>query len=122
MNELTGNIIAAVKEIKAAIVKTQARVTANANAELLMLYFGIGQYVSSKTKTEKWGSGVIDTISAQLQKEMPGLRGFSARSIHKMRHFYEIWSEDAILPPVAAKLRPHSIFHRNGAFYGSNVH
>lgn len=104
MNELSGNIIAAVKEIKAAIVKTQARVTANANAELLMLYFGIGQYVSHKTKTEKWGTGVIDTISAQLQKEMPGLRGFSARSIHKMRHFYEIWSGDAILPPLAAKL------------------
>lgn len=104
MNELSENIIAAVKEIKAAIVKTQARVTANANAELLMLYFSIGQYVSHKTKTEKWGTGVIDTISAQLQKEMPGLRGFSARSIHKMRHFYEIWSEDAILPPLAAKL------------------
>lgn len=104
MNELSGNIIAAVKEIKAAIVKTQVRVTANANAELLMLYFGIGQYVSYKTKTEKWGSGVIDTISAQLQKEMPGLRGFSARSIHKMRHFYQIWSGDAILPPLAAKL------------------
>ena len=84
MNELSGNIIAAVKEIKAAIVKTQARVTANANAELLMLYFGIGQYVSHKTKTEKWGTGVIDTISVQLQKEMPGLRGFSARSIRKM--------------------------------------
>ena len=104
MNELSGNIIAAVKEIKAAIVKAQARVTANANAELLMLYFGIGQYVSHKTKTEKWGTGVIDAISRQLQKEMPGLRGFSARSIHKMRHFYEIWGGDAILPPVAAKL------------------
>lgn len=104
VNEPSGNIIAAVKEIKAAIVKTQARVTANANAELLMLYFSIGQYVSHKTKTEKWGTGVIDTISAQLQKEMPGLRGFSARSIHKMRHFYEIWSGDAILPPLAAKL------------------
>lgn len=103
VNEPSGNIIAAVKEIKAAIVKTQARVTANANAELLMLYFSIGQYVSHKTKTEKWGTGVIDTISAQLQKEMPGLRGFSVRSIHKMRHFYEIWSGDAILPPLAAK-------------------
>lgn len=104
MDMLPANIASAVRVIKSAIVKAQSRVAANANAEMLMLYFGIGQYVSRKTKTEKWGTGVIDTIGAQLQKEMPGLRGFSARSIHKMRHFYEIWSASAILPPVAAKL------------------
>ena len=91
MNELSGNIIAAVKEIKTAIVKAQACVTANANAELLMLYFGIGQYVSHKTKTEKWGTGVIDAISRQLQEEMPGLRGFTSRNLRYMRTFYEAW-------------------------------
>ena len=104
MNELTGNIVAAVKEIKAAIVKAQARVSANANAELLTLYFGIGQYVSQKTKTEKWGTGVIDAISSQLQKEMPGLRGFSGKSIRKMRQFYEAWGGNAIWPSATAKL------------------
>ena len=104
MNELTGNIVAAVKEIKAAIIKAQARVSANANAELLTLYFGIGQYVSQKTKTEKWGTGVIDAISSQLQKEMPGLRGFSGKSIRKMRQFYEAWGGNAIWPSATAKL------------------
>ena len=104
MNELTGNIVVAVKEIKAAIVKAQARVSANANAELLTLYFGIGQYVSQKTKTEKWGTGVIDAISSQLQKEMPGLRGFSGKSIRKMRQFYEAWGGNAIWPSATAKL------------------
>lgn len=104
MDELSKDIVEAVKEIKSAIVKAQSRVAANANAEMLRLYFGIGQYVSYKTKTGKWGTGVIDTISWQLQKEMPGLRGFSARSIHKMRYFYEIWSEDLILPSMTAKL------------------
>ena len=104
MNELSSNIIVAVKEIKAAIVKAQARVSANANAELLTLYFGIGQYVSQKTKTEKWGTGVIDAISSQLQKEMPGLRGFSGKSIRKMRQFYEAWGGNAIWPSATAKL------------------
>ena len=107
MDTLPAGIASAVRTIKSAIVKAQSRVAANANAEMLLLYFGIGQYVSRKTKTEKWGTGVIDTISAQLQKEMPGLRGFSARSIHKMRHFYEIWSKSTFLPPVAAKLESH---------------
>ena len=104
MKELPENIGLAVREIKSAIVRAQSRVAANANAEMLSLYFGIGQYVSHKTATEKWGTGVIDAISRRLQQEMPGLRGFSARSIHKMRHFFEIWREDLILPSVTAQL------------------
>ncbi len=103
MKVVSIDVAGAVREIKAAIVRAQSRVAANANAEMLALYFGIGRYVSHKTKTEKWGTGVVDAISQQLQREMPGLRGFSARSIHKMRHFYEMWSEGLILPSVTAK-------------------
>ena len=104
MDELSKDIVEAVKEIKSAIVKAQSRVAANANAEMLRLYFGIGQYVSYKAKTEKWGTGVIDTISWQLQKEMPGLRGFSARNIRNMRQYYEKWAGDLIWQTPSAKL------------------
>ena len=52
MDTLPANIASAVRAIKSAIVKAQSRVAANANAEMLSLYFGIGQYVSHKTKTE----------------------------------------------------------------------
>ena len=104
MNKLSGNIIAAVKEIKTAIVKAQACVTANANAELLMLYCGIGQYVSHKTKTEKWGTGVIDAISRQLQEEMPGLRGFSSQNMRKMCQFAEIWGGPSVMPLVTKEI------------------
>lgn len=101
---LPENIRLAVREIKSAIVRAQSRVAANANAEMLSLYFGIGQYVSYKTATEKWGTGVIDAISRRLQQEMPGLRGFSAQSIRRMRQFYEKWAEVLIWPPAAAKV------------------
>ncbi len=102
--QLSANIISAVKEIKVAIIKAQSRVATNANAEMLSLYFSIGRYVSHKTKTEKWGTGVIDAVSRQLQAEMPGLRGFSGKNIRSMRHFYENWEKELIWPPLAAKL------------------
>lgn len=104
MNEISTEVLTAVKEIKSAIVRAQARVSASANAEMLSLYFGIGRYVSHKTKTEKWGTGVIDSISAQLQKEMPGLRGFSSRNIRNMRKFYESWGDGSIWQTPSAKL------------------
>lgn len=92
------------REIKSAIIQAQSRVAANANAEMLSLYFSIGRSVAHKTQTEKWGTGIIDAISRQLQKEMPGLRGFSARNIRNMRQFYEKWAEDLIWQTPSAKL------------------
>lgn len=38
------------------------------------------------------GKGAINTISMRLDRELPGLRGFSARSLRDMRKFYEEWS------------------------------
>ncbi|MCQ2168977.1 MAG: hypothetical protein MJY51_00985, partial [Bacteroidales bacterium] len=48
------------------------------------LYFGIGLYVSAHSRGGYWGTGAIDAICEQLQKELPGLRGFSPESVRKM--------------------------------------
>jgi hypothetical protein len=37
------------------------------------------------------GTGAIEDISEQLQKELPGLRGFSATNMKRMRTFFEEW-------------------------------
>ena len=60
--------------------------------ELAMLYYGIGKYIALNSREGFWGEGAIDTISERLQKELPGLRGFSARNLRYMRTFYEEWS------------------------------
>lgn len=46
-----------------------------------ILYYGIGCYVSKNSRERFWGKGAIDTIIQQQQKELPGLRGFSATNI-----------------------------------------
>lgn len=38
-----------------------------------------------------WGKGAIDAISERLEKELPGLKGFSARNLRNIRTFYEAW-------------------------------
>lgn len=81
----------AVKDIKIAILKSQQRVAKAANGELLSLYYGIGRYVSEHTRNNAWGTNAIESISLQLRKELPGLRGFSASAIKRMRTFYTEW-------------------------------
>lgn len=83
-----------VKVIKEAILRSQYRATSLANREQLSLYYGIGKYVSENSRNGFWGKGAIETISQQLQKELPGLRGFSAANIKFMRQFYETWCND----------------------------
>lgn len=48
--------------------------------------------MSANTRDGKWGLGAIETISQQLQKELPGPRGFSATNLKNMRLFYEAWA------------------------------
>ncbi len=95
----------AVSVIKEAILHSQYRAAKMVTGEELSLNFGIGAYVSNRSRQEKWGTSIIESISEQLRRELPGLRGFSARSIRNMRTFYEYWKQYLIWQPTAAKLQ-----------------
>ncbi|SFO50571.1 Predicted nuclease of restriction endonuclease-like (RecB) superfamily, DUF1016 family [Pseudobutyrivibrio sp. JW11] len=82
----------AVQLIKTAILQSQYEAAKSANEKQLMLYFGIGKYISHNSRNGFWGQGAIDTISEQLTRKLPGLRGFSSRNLRNMRVFYEEWS------------------------------
>lgn len=77
----------AVQVIKDAILQSQQRALKAINQEQLALYYGIGRYISINTRKKNWGKGFIESVSEQLRKELPGLRGFSAPSMRKMRTF-----------------------------------
>lgn len=104
-----GGYSEAVQAIKAAILRSQYKAARAVNAEQLSLYYGIGRYVSLNSREGFWGTGAIATISRQLQKELPGLRGFSATSIKKMRQFYEEWESVLNRSPLAGDLKQTDI-------------
>ena len=85
-------LITAVETIKTAILQSQYQAAKETTRVQLILYYGIGRYLSSKKGKKTWGTSVLETISTQLRKELPGLRGFSATSLKNMRLFYENWS------------------------------
>ena len=89
---LDSGLASAVLAIKDAILQSQQRALRAVNQEQLALYYGIGRYVSANTRKKNWGKGAIEAISEQLRKELPGLKGFSARNIKNMRTFYEEWN------------------------------
>jgi len=82
----------AVYKIKNAILQSRFKSANLTNIELLSLYYSVGRFISDNTRSGMWGTGAIETISAQLQGEIPGLHGFSPSNIKNMRIFFEEWS------------------------------
>jgi predicted nuclease of restriction endonuclease-like (RecB) superfamily len=95
----------AVETIKTAILQGQYEAVKDVNRVQLAVYFAIGKYLSKNTKRFAWGSSVMDRISEQLRKELPGLRGFSSSNLYEMRKFYEAWEMlDADFPVTTGEI------------------
>ena len=88
---LTPDLRQAVADIKTAILQGQYEAAKGTNRIQLAVYFGIGKYVSQHSRKGTWGTSALDTISSQLRRELPGLRGYSATALRNMRKFYENW-------------------------------
>ena len=78
--------------IKTAILQSQYEASKDINRIQLGLYFGIGKFLSEKTRNAKWGTNALQFISDKLKSDLPGLRGFSATQLKDMRLFYEAWN------------------------------
>jgi predicted nuclease of restriction endonuclease-like (RecB) superfamily len=75
------------------------------NREQLKLYFNIGKLLDEKITAEKWGDKVLLQIASDLNNEIPNLRGFSHRSLKKMRQFYTSYADQPIGPLLTAQLQ-----------------
>jgi predicted nuclease of restriction endonuclease-like (RecB) superfamily len=95
----------AVQAIKTAIVRSRHRAVTNVNKEILSLNYAIGRYISEHSRIEYWGKGAIEAISNGLQKELPGVRGFSISNLKNMRQFYEEWQPYVNRQPMAGDLQ-----------------
>ena len=95
------NYAIAVKTIKTAILQGQYAAAKGTNRIQLATYFAIGKYISLNSRQDFWGKGAIETISEQLRRELPGLRGYSPSNMKNMRLFYEKWSVLDSKSPIA---------------------
>ncbi len=74
------------------------------NAELVTLYWQIGEIISRKIVSDGWGKGTIETLSAFVQRSQSGIRGFSPQNLWRMRQFYETYRDQSVLSPLVREL------------------
>ncbi|MDR2840726.1 MAG: DUF1016 N-terminal domain-containing protein, partial [Paludibacter sp.] len=92
------------QEILSKIQSARYEMLKTVSKQTLLLYWDIGKSVSEKVRNADWGQSVVEQLSKDLRTEFPGVRGFSARNIWRMKNFYEFYFDTLILPPVGAEL------------------
>lgn len=74
---------------------------------MLLFYWRLGKDIVELHAESRCSSGFFETLSRDLNKEIPGARGFSARNLRYMKRFYELFPVGpAILPQVVAEWPP----------------
>ena len=93
MEELRETDYAAlVTEIKGHIRDAQYRALRAVNKELIDLYWDIGKLIVENQQGATWGHSVVEKLAADVRGELPGVQGFSAANMWRMKLFYENYS------------------------------
>jgi len=84
-------------DIKSKIQSSQIKAAIKVNVDLLKLYWNIAEMIVEKQKSSSWDDGLIDSISKDLKREFPRMKGFSKRNIEIMRQWYTFWSSSTVI-------------------------
>jgi predicted nuclease of restriction endonuclease-like (RecB) superfamily len=96
-----GNLLG---EIKERIRSAQYEALRAINKELIGLYWDIGRMIVERLENGKRGRAIVKKLAEDLQAEFPGIQGFSASNLWRMRVFYESYTENRKLAPLAREI------------------
>jgi len=92
------------REIKTRIQKAQYEALKAVNKELIALYWDIGRMIAERQQEASWGKSVVENLAKDLQADFPGMQGFGARNIWRMRDFYLTYQANEKLTPLVTEI------------------
>lgn len=78
-------------EIVQLIQAARHRMVKVANAEVIELYWRIGQYLHQRINADGWAKGTVEQLATYIAQREPGRRGFSAQNLWRMRQFFQAY-------------------------------
>lgn len=91
-------------DIKQRIRSAQYDALRAVNKELIALYWDIGRMIVERQQGESWGRAIVNNLARDLQAEFPGIRGFSAQNLWRMRQFYDAYCSQTKLSPLVREI------------------
>ena len=81
-----------IRDIKQRYRNAQIKASVKVNSEQLLFNWQLGRDLTKRASDEKWGKGVVEQVSLDLQAEFPGAKGFSARNLWFMKQWYSFYA------------------------------
>ncbi len=74
------------------------------NAELINLYWNVGEYINKQIETKEWGNSIVEELAKHIDNQEPDLKGFSDKNLWRMRQFYETYRNLPKLSPLVREI------------------
>ena len=91
-------------EVVGLIQQARQRAFQAVNSEIIDLYWQVGEIISRKLETATWGEGVVDQLARYIARKHPNIKGFTRRSLFRMRQFYETYRREKKLAPLVRQV------------------
>jgi predicted nuclease of restriction endonuclease-like (RecB) superfamily len=83
-----------IAEVKRRYLSAQVKAAVKVNGEKLMFNWQLGRDLVQKKAEERWGSGVVEQVSLDMQREFPNSTNFSVRNLWYMKQWYLFYTEN----------------------------
>ena len=90
-----------IHDVKQRYISTQIKAAVKVNTERLYFNWQLGRDLVERKAEEKWGKGIVEQLSLDLQNEFPDAKGFSARNLWNMKKWYLFYSSSDMFSEMA---------------------
>lgn len=91
------------ESIKTRYSRSQIKAAVQLNREMLLFYWSLGRDIVALEAEKQWGSSFYQTLSNDLMKLLPGVKGFSVKNLYYMKRYYQMTEGSMIFPQVVEK-------------------
>ena len=90
------------KNVKKRILIAQQHAYYSANAELLRMYWDVGEMLFTSKTNDGWGKKTLQRLANDLKNEYTDIKGFSIRNMQCMMQFYNEYNKELTLCKMSA--------------------
>lgn len=82
-----------IAELKQRYQVSQVKASVKVNSEALLFNWQLGRDLVIRRAEEKWGKGVVEQVSLDMQAAFPGAKGFSTTNLWYMKKWYLFYTQ-----------------------------
>ena len=84
-----------IQELKQRYQASQIKAAVKVNSEQLLFNWQLGRDLVIRRAEEKWGKGVVEQVSLDMQAAFPGTKGFGTSNLWYMKKWYQFYAENS---------------------------